>query len=334
MITRFLKIWFGIVIIVLLILGASQDLYAQKGWPKGVTIAGSNLGSAHYIYAGAWSKILADKLKIQVTVEVTQGPVINVQLVDSKQTDFGPVTMAIASEGYTGTGWAQGKKYPSIRNLLPMNLSYMHWWVLAKFPINSIHDMNGYDIALSGAGSSPDVFGRRLFEFFNIKPKRIISGGFGDSNNLMRDGLLAASAAFGGIPHPSAVEIATTHDMKIVGVSKSDAEKFIAKNPGISIDTIPAGTYKGQDKPVDTITLWTSMICHKDLAEDFVYAILKETFQNRDALIAAFKAAKDTTTENIRFMLRDLPLHAGAVKYYKEKGISIPDIALPPEYKK
>jgi len=306
----------------------------QKDWPRGVTIAGSNLGSAHYVYAAAWGKILTDHLKVSTQVEVTGGSAVNVQLVHSKQTDIAPVTMGPAYEGYTGTGWAKGKKYDEVRNMLPMYPSYFQWWVLSKYPIKSIHDLNGQDIALSGAGSPPDIYCRRMFELFNIKPRRIINGGFGDANNMLRDGMLHASAAIAGAPHPSAVEMQSTHEIRILGLSKADAEKFVPKNPGLSIDVIPAGTYKGQDKPIETISLWTAMITHKDKPEDFIYAVLKATFENKEALLTAFKGAKDTIPENITKTYNAIPLHVGAVKFYKERGIPIPDSELPPEYKK
>ena len=329
-----LKIFLSLAAISFLIFGLSNNLCSQTGWPRAVSIAGANIGSTGYVFSGAWAKILSDTLKVNVRVEVTTGPSANVLLTHKNDTDFGDTSMLVASEGYSGTGWAQGKKQSNIRIIFPQAAAYLHWWVLAKYPIYTIHDMKGYDINLSGAGSTPDVVGRRLFEFFNIKPNRIINGGFGDANDLMRDGLLPAIANFGGIPHPSIAEIAITHEIRIVGVSKSDGEKFIAKNPGLSLGTIPARTYKWQDKPVDSLSMWRAMICNKDLPEDFIYAVLRETFQNRDALIAAIKASEDIIPENIKYVFNDLPLHAGAVRYYREKGISIPDVAIPPEYKK
>ena len=306
----------------------------QKNWPKGITIAGSNLGSGHYIYCGAWGTILSNKLGLSAQVEVTQGPAINVQLCNSKQTDFVPVTMAVVAEGYRGIGWAKDKKYDDVRNMLPMYPSYWQWWVMAKSNVKSIHDLNGQDIALSGAGSTPDIYGRRMLELFNIKPRRIISGGFGDANNMLKDGMIVGSAAFAGVPHPAAVEMQATHEMRILGLSKADAEKMVAKYPGLSIDVIPAGVYKGHDTPIETLSVWTAIVTHKDQPEDFVYAILKNTFENKETLIAAFKEAKHTIPENITKTYNALPLHVGAVKFYKEKGIPIPDSELPPEYKK
>jgi TRAP transporter TAXI family solute receptor len=304
----------------------------RKGWPRGVSITGSNLGSAHYAFATGWAKILTDKLGVQSTVEATPGPAPNVRLVHTKQTDLGLVTMAVAYEGFHGQGWAKGQRFDAIRTLAPMFPSYLQFWVLAKTPIHSIHDMTGYDVALSGAGSTPDIYGRRMFEMFGIKPKRIINAGFGDMNNQMRDGQLHVSAAFAGIPHPAVVEMGTTHNIRLIGIAGKDADPFIAKFPFFSKDAIPAKTYKEQDKPIDTLTIWNVIVAHQEAPEEFIYEVVRATFEGHRDLVTAFKGAQDTQPENIRHAT--LPLHPGAYRYYQERKIAVPAQAMPPELKR
>lgn len=315
-----------------LLLVSWAEAAERKGWPRAVTVAGSNLGSAHYAYGVGWAKVLTERLGVQTTVEATPGPGPNVRLVHSKQTDFGPVTMAVAYEGYHGLGWAKGQRFDQIRAVVPMFPSYFQFWVLSKSPIHSIHDMSGYDVALSGAGSTPDIYGRRLFEMFGIKPRRIVNAGFGDMNNQMRDGLLHVSAAFAGIPHPAIVEAGTTHSIRILGIAPKDADPFIAKNPFFSKGAIRAGTYKDHDKPIDTLTIWNVVIVHRDAAEDFVYEVARVTFEARQDLVTAFKGASDTLPENIRHTT--IPLHPGAYRFYRERGIAVPAEAMPLEVKR
>lgn len=304
----------------------------RKGWPRAVAIAGSNLGSAHYVYGAAWAKVLTEKLGVQATVEATPGPGPNVRLVHTKQTDFGPVTMAVAYEGYHGLGWAKGQRFDQIRVLFPMFSSYFQFWVLAKTPIHSIHDMSGYSVALSGAGSTPDIYGRLLFEMFGIKPRRILNAGFGDMNNQMRDGLLHVSAAFAGIPHPAVVEMGTTHTIRLIGIGGKDADAFLAKYPFFPKAGIPANTYKGQEKPVDTLSIWNVQVAHREAPEDFIYEVVRASFEGKEDLVAAFKGAEETLPENIRYA--NLPLHPGAYRFYRERGIAIPPEAVPPELKR
>lgn len=316
-----------------LLLGAREGPAATPAhWPKGITIGGTNLGAAAYAYQAAWAMVLTDKLGLNAQVEATGGPQANIQLIQSKQTDFGSTSMGPAYEGYHGLGWAKGKRYDQIRILFPMYASYWQWWALAKSPIRHIRDVQGYDIALSGAGSTPDYYGRKMLEFFGVKPKRIINGGFGDSNNMMRDGILPASAAFAGIPHPAAVELSTTHDIRMLGLPKADAERFVANFPELGLGEIPAGTYKGQDRPIETISVWFAMLTHKDVPEDLAYAVVKATFEGRDALIRGLKSAQETVPENVGNVTA-VPLHVGAVRFFKERGIAVPAKALPPEHR-
>jgi len=327
------RLWLLAGVAILLVSGAALTRAANPPhWPKGVTIGGTNLGASAYAYQVAWAKVLSDRLGLQAQVEATAGPVANVQLINSKQTDLGSASMGPAYDGFLGQGWARGKRHDQIRILFPMFPSYWQWWVPAKSAIRHVKDLGGLDVALSGAGSTPDYYGRKMFELFGVKPRRIINGSFTDSNNMIRDGILPASAAFAGLPHPSAVELQTTHNIRVLGLPRADAERFITGFPELGLGVIPPGTYKGQDAPIETITVWFVMLAHKDLPEDLAYALVKATFESRQDLIRGLKSAQETVAENIA-QVTALPLHAGAVRYYRERGIVLPPKAFPPEYR-
>jgi len=93
--------------------------------------------------------------------------------------------------------------------------------------------------------------------------------------------------------------------------------------PEISQSLIPAGAYRSLTRNYHTIGLYNFAIAHKDLPNDFIYKIVKEVFDNREELMKAQSSAKETIPINID---RDtmLPLHPGAVGYYREAGIAVP----------
>jgi hypothetical protein len=127
-----------------------------------------------------------------------------------------------------------------------------------------------------------------------------------------------------GLPWIIITEIETTHEINILSIPKAVAEKFIAKYPLFSPGVIPKGYYKSnKDYDIETITVWNYMICHKDAPEDFIHEVVKKSFENVDIIIAAHASAKEMKPEAI--VHSPTPLHQGAVKYYKEKGIKIPD---------
>jgi uncharacterized protein len=60
-----------------------------------------------------------------------------------------------------------------------------------------------------------------------------------------------------------------------------------------------------------------------------VYQLVKAVFDNRPRLVKAASVASDTLPQNV---VKDtfLPLHPGALRYYREVGIKIPDVLAVP----
>ena len=90
--------------------------------------------------------------------------------------------------------------------------------------------------------------------------------------------------------------------------------------PEITPSTVPAGTYS---RDYQTVGLYNFVVAHEDLPDDLVYGIVRAVFVNHAELVKAEPSAKETVPVNIS---RDtvLPLHPGAVHYYREIGTPIP----------
>ena len=255
---------------------------------------------------------------------VTGGPVHNTQLIDAKQSDFGMVTAAPIWEGWHGKGWAKGKKHQNTRVIFPMYATYFQMYALKKSGIKSLHDLNGKRVGVGPIGGTPATYWPKILEISGVKPGRIVNAESVNLNLQLVYGTLDANSQAVGLPWIIITEIETTYEINILSVPKADAEKFIAKYPLFSIGTIPKGFYKSnKDYEVETVTVWNYMIVHKDTPEDFVYEVVKKTFENVDILIAAHGSARETKPEFI--VTSPIPLHPGASRFYKEKGIKIPE---------
>src|SRR4030043_2184947 len=137
-----------IVILSLVIVGmlfslAAGEAQVKPGWPKSVTIGAAPVGGTYFIWMGGFARLLHDKMGIPGNVEVTGGPVHNTQLVEAKQLYFGMVTAGPVWEGWTGEGWAKGKKHQNPRAIFPMYATYFQMYTLKKTGIKSIHDLTG-----------------------------------------------------------------------------------------------------------------------------------------------------------------------------------------------
>jgi TRAP transporter TAXI family solute receptor len=322
---RLVPVLAAVVLIFGIVLTTAQA-EVKPGWPKGVTIGAAPLGGTYFVWAGGFAKLLNDKVGVPANVESTGGPVHNTQLLQAKLLDFGMMTSGPVYEGYTGDpdGWSKGKKHPDLRIIFPMYTTYFQMYSLASTGIKSIMDLNGKSVCVGPVGGTPATYWPKILNAAGIKPKRIINASSSDGNSQLKDGMLDANGNSVGLPWVTITETQTTHDVNAYGVPEDVGKKIVEKIPSFSVGYVPKGTYKSNpDNDFPTLTMWNFMAVHKDAPEDFVYEVVKATFDNVDILIAAHKSAREVKPEAIVFS--PIPLHPGAVKYYKEKGIALPE---------
>ena len=98
--------------------------------------------------------------------------------------------------------------------------------------------------------------------------------------------------------------------------------------PEFSPSTIAAGTYRNLEKDYVTIGMYNFTVGRADLPNDLVYQLVKAVFENQPRLVKASYTARDTIPQNA-VNNTFLPFHPGAVRYYREIGISIPESLVP-----
>ena len=124
-----------------------------------------------------------------------------------------------------------------------------------------------------------------------------------------------------GVLQPNIVEL--TNQAKINFLSLSDEAIASLKKLGHIPVTIPAGEFKGQDKDAVTIGYHTGIIARSDMPDDVAYLITKTICENQEALAKGHSSFKDfdPTTAFSPDKIGGIPLHPGAERYYKEKGL-------------
>ncbi|WP_299752798.1 TAXI family TRAP transporter solute-binding subunit [uncultured Tateyamaria sp.] len=106
-----------------------------------------------------------------------------------------------------------------------------------------------------------------------------------------------------------------------------DAEmQALFGRPGRGMLSFDGDVYKGQLTSGDITALgFTQFIgTHADVSDDVVYGATKAFWENLDDVHATAFFLKDVTPETA-FTSVNVPLHPGAVRYYEEAGIAIPD---------
>ena len=116
---------------------------------------------------------------------------------------------------------------------------------------------------------------------------------------------------------PSLKDLSTSADIVVVAVPKETVDKI---GPPFVAVTIPANTYTGQDKDIPTAAVANFLVTSSAVSDDLAYQMTKLIFESLPELANAHVAGKDIRLETAASG-SPVPLHPGAIRYYKEKGL-------------
>lgn len=203
--------------------------------------------------------------------------------------------------------------------------------VRADSDIHSIKDLAGKKLGVGKKGWSTEEFMRTLlevegmsYESIEAKGGRVTGAGWAQMRSMFKDKKLDFTIDPNPPPSSGIMEITALIPVRLLDIGPEAIEKVRKLNPGYSTVTIPGGLYRGQEKEVICVGDPTGMFISSDIADDLAYEITKAIFENTKEISKVHAVLKGMS---IQTALKGayLPLHPGAYKYYKEKGITVPE---------
>jgi uncharacterized protein len=301
---------------------------ADASWPKSLTVGTASPGGVYYVYGEELAKILTEKLGIPVNPLPTQGAIHNVKLLESGGAQLGLITMSTGLEGWNGAGdWTSGRKSRNIRALFPMYDNPFQAVVLQRSGITGFPQLDRKRIGVGPRSGNGNTYGPIIFKIVGISPE-LSYGSYNDVATELLAGRIDALVTLLGAPVPAIQEVDAKEPVTFLSLSVEQMDAVRKAIPEFSPARIAAGTYRLLHADYVTIGVPNFVIGRADLPEDMVYQLVKATFENQPRLVKATSAARDTIPQNV---VKDtfLPFHPGAVRYYREIGISIPDALAP-----
>jgi TRAP-type uncharacterized transport system substrate-binding protein len=286
---------------------------AGPDWPKSLTLATASPGGVFYIYGEAVAKILTDSLKIEVNPAPTQGSIHNVKLVESGGAQLGLLTLGVGVQGWNGTGdWTKGQRYRKMRALFPMYDSPFHFVTLRRSGITTVAQFTNRNVGAGPQAGPSAVYVPAMLAAIGISAK------------IGYDAL----GLTGGIPTPALKHVEAKERMVFVSLTPEQIETIRKAMPELTISQIGSGGYASLGKTYNTVGLYSFAIGRDDLPDDLVYQLVKAVFENQPRLVKTTSAASETVPQNA-MKNTFLPFHPGAIRYYREIGIKIPDALVP-----
>nr|TXF85637.1 TAXI family TRAP transporter solute-binding subunit [Alkalicoccus halolimnae] len=296
---------------------------APEGAPENINLGSASQGGTYYVYAGGVATMIDQNLDVPVNVEVTGGPVHNMQLVQSGDLNLGFATLGPAYEGYTGTGdWAE-EPLDDVRIAFPMYTTPFKWWALEDSGIESMEDIEGQRVGVGPSGGTSGTYYPIIHESLELNTEDVQTGA-NDMASQMLDGQLDVIAFAAGTPISILTEIETQRDVNIFGLEGEMREEILDMYPYFYEHTVPGGSYESLPDDMETIAVYNFGIVHKDMDADFVYELVKSYHENNDQLVSTHASAEEATEDAI-LNNEQVPLHEGAIRYYEEAGIELPE---------
>jgi len=291
-----------------------------------ISIGTGGTGGIYYPYGGGVAEIWSKHVDgVKAVAEVTGASVENVKLAHKGETVIGEVMGDVAVAGFNGESKFKGKKH-DILSMAVMYPNLLQIVALKSTGVTDITQVKGRSISTGSPGSGTNFMAEAVLAALGIgkdgyKDSRL---SFTESANALRDGTIEVGIWSVGPGTSSILDLATTHDIQMIGFTPEQTETILAANKTYSAVELAGGVYRGIDQPVATIGVWNVMICQASLDEEMVYKLAKALFENNDYLQKIHPSAAYTTPENA-VKYSPIPLHPGTIKYLAEKGIAVPD---------
>ncbi len=289
-----------------------------------LSIATGGTGGVYYPLGGGMANVISKYIHYaEATAEVTSASVDNCLLVGAGKADLALIMADVGWDAYEGKG--KFKEKLPIRTVAVLYPNNMHVVTVEGKGIEKMMDLKGKRVSTGSPGSGTEVKALRVIEAYGLDPDKDMKRdklGAAESAGALKDGKIDAYFWDGGLPTASVTDLGATPGVKIKLIGHEDAvpkmrEKY---GPLYVKGVMPAKTYPGQDKDVPIAVVWNLMICNEKAKESVVYDVVKTLFERKPELVIVHKEARNLAVETQKDG-SPIPLHAGAIKYFQEKGL-------------
>ncbi len=288
-----------------------------------LSIATAGTTGVFYTYGGALASTISKYVpELMVTAEATGGSVENLKLISTKNVDMATTSADVAYNGFFAFKESKYfKQKVDARALFNMYDEPLHIVTRAESPLKSLQDLKGKRVVVGSPGSGTEMKARMVLRGMGIEYKDFTPEflSFAEGTEALKDKVVDAALLGVLYPAPAVVELSMHNAIRLIPLAQNEVEKMVQGNQVFVKATIPSGTYKGVDVDTVTVSVPCLVVSRPDLPDEVAYKIVKAVFEHKDELDLMHSAFKDTTLENATKTV--IPLHPGAIKYFKEKGV-------------
>jgi TRAP transporter TAXI family solute receptor len=296
--------------------------------PTPVTLATGTPGGVYHPVGNAICRMfnLADAHQAMPCVAVSsEGSVANIRRVESGASAFGLSQTDVAYAAYHGEGpFAAAGPDPGLRILTALYPEAFTVVARADTGINDFQDLRSKRLGIGTSGVGYNFTRDVVLGFYGLTTpdsERVQEFAPAEQNQALCSNKV--DAIFFEAGHPNGLTQEATRDCraKLVRVAGPPIDRLLATHSYYTASVIPGGMYAGNPEDVPTIGTRAVLISSSSQPDELVYAVVKAVFEN----FAVFRLLHPAlSTLEIKDMVPSgpvMPIHSGALKYYREAGL-------------
>ena len=325
------------------LIGASVLLMATLA-PAGQTLKMATIspGSSAYLTMTTMATMINQAQK-EIEIKVDATGAATKHMIDLAQ---GKIDICMNSPVVYSLMKAKKAMYSKLEDApeLAKNLNLLFWFPYGQYHvvtyadagIKSLKDIRGKRVFLGPPGGGAWNAAREWVEVTTgLKPNEDydnVKGSWSSAFQGFQDRQFDVYVAGGIAPFPQVEQLALTSKLHLLGLTKAEFEaneeaRKSTSKPGREVGIIPVGTYgKGVDNTEDVYTLGSvvGVTVNKSMDADTAYKLTQlfweEAKKHSETHPWLKNLSKQYAVQN-----GGMKLHPGAIKYYQEQGVTIPE---------
>ena len=300
---------------------AQEETAAPAGGELKFTTGGDQ--GTYYGFGTVLAGQVSGATSTTVTAITSGGSKANIETMEAGDAQLGFVQSDVMAYAYNGTSLFEGAPVEGFSTVAALYMEQVQIVTLDP-SIQTVADLAGKNVSIGAAGSGVYFNALDILAAYDLTVEDITPTfeDFGNSVESLQDGKIDAAFIVAGAPTTAVTSLATSKDVYLVSLDDAHIDTLKAACPYYDKSVIAADTY-GMPGDVTTVAVGAVVIANDSVAEDDVYNFVSTIFENVDTITNAHAKGAELNLE-FAASVTAVPYHAGAAKYFTEKGLTVP----------
>jgi len=324
---RWKKTTIIISICVLSITFLATSAYAEwKPKIKYLIVYNGSLGGGWHAIATKTSDLIQKAIPELSTTSGPGGSIANAKHLQSGKGRLGMCLSGVSAQAYKGTGVFE-KPCKNLRHVVSMYNRPAVWIVRKDSDITSFDQLGDKSIAPGKRNQGIWPMAVETFKAYgmDLESQRERGGvlhllGDRERVNMLKDRHIDAMMLSAPLNHANFLDLKMMPGIRLLSIDKDKVKKVAESIPGTAVLKIPKGSFQpNQKEDVYALASVTTLICRDDVEDELIYRIARVVVENHNSYVG-FVPSKDLVMHTEPLRANMIPVHPGAMRYFKEKG--------------